>query len=149
MNWRAALAGVAMAASAWLAAPSAPAAAQETQGYDPLPFLAAMINYRRTALTCAQVLGAAPVQDSASIASYLQALGQEPPTSLVPDLDRTVKLVIRSQGAAICQDRLRQAYARYYNAARIYEADRPAEWPPAPIVSPGPWCQTAACTEFR
>jgi len=134
--------------SGWQGAASA-VSAQAAKTYDPKPFLAAMIQYRRTALTCASVLGQEPVADSQSIDDYLIALGQTPPSSELPKLSNTVSTLIRAQAASICQDKLRVARVRYTGAAKDYQENKPEVWPDAPQVSDGPWCKTVACSELR
>lgn len=143
------VAGAGVAAPEPLPPAESPAVQPTQPAFDPKPFLAAMVQYRRTAITCAPALGSDPVEDSRSIDEYLIALGQTPPNLVIPGLKYTLSQFIRAQGASICQDKLRSAYAQYSVRARDYTARKPEVWPAAPIVSAGPWCSSIACNELR
>lgn len=130
-------------------AQTAEAEEQAPARFDPTPFLTAMVEYRLLAFSCEEVLPGSPLQDSAEIPAFFEVLGQLPPVGSDSSTDRIVFTLVRSQAAAICTKRLRDAGLAYGEQAVRYQTGKPEAWPSAPAISAGPWCQSESCSELR
>lgn len=120
-----------------------------SQQFDPTPFLTAMVEYRMLAFSCEEVLPGSPLNDSAAIAQYFEDLGQPAPVGTDEQMDRLVYVLIRSQAASICSERLLESALAYGEQAVIYQSSKPESWPTAPSISAGPWCEDEACSNLR
>lgn len=145
---------IAAMAAALVFAAAQPISAQQTaEGaaapFDPTPFLTAMVEYRLLAFSCEDVLPGSPLEGSEQIAQYFVDLGQEAPVGSDEQMDRLVYVLIRSQAASICSERLLDAALQYGEQAVIYEDAKPDSWPLAPSINAGPWCATESCSNLR
>ena len=124
-------------------------AVQAEEAYTPTNFLRVMVQHRRLALTCDEVLPTSPAAATQGISDFFTDLDQPSPDSTFPPLERTIDLLVRSHGASICQDKLDISLRAYRRAAAEYDAKKPAEWPMAPVLGAGPWCATRSCQELQ
>lgn len=122
---------------------------QDEGTYNPGNFLRIMVYHRRLAITCDDVLPNSPAAKTQTIEDYFTILKQPSPDRAIAPLERTLYLLVRSQGASICQDKLDVSYRAYVRAAADYNENKPEEWPSAPKIGSGPWCSTRSCEELK
>ncbi|HVW91169.1 MAG TPA: hypothetical protein VHB74_01035 [Devosia sp.] len=136
------------------ATPTPPAnaapAAKPAQAFDAKPFLLAMLNLKREALTCDPYMNTSPAARTEAIDQFFAGLKQSMPTNLVDSktkasLDRFVK----QQAASICSVRLRHAFADYGQQATLYAKGKPANWPAPPVIPQPLWCSQPDCSDVN
>lgn len=117
--------------------------------YDPRPFLTAMLELRLMANTCEQYLPISPDDATKQVEDFFTNLRRPVPTGTLKDLGRSLDLLIRSQAASVCQNRMNKALGTYQMEARVYDGKKPNAWPAAPIIKATNWCSTPNCIEVK
>lgn len=117
--------------------------------YDPRPFLTAMLELRLMANTCEQYLPVSPDNATKQVEDFFTNLKRPVPTGTLKGLGRSLDLLIRSQAASVCQNRMNKALTAYQTEARVYDGEKPNEWPTAPTIKATNWCSTPNCIEVR
>lgn len=117
--------------------------------YDPRPFLTAMLELRLMANTCEQYLPVSPDDATKQVEDFFTNLKRPVPTGTLKGLGRSLDLLIRSQAASVCQNRMNEALAAYQIEARVYDGKKPHAWPVAPIIKAANWCSTPNCIEVK
>lgn len=124
-------------------------ASHSNSRYDPRPFLTAMLELRLMANTCEQYLPISPDDATKQVEVFFASLKRPVPTGTLKDLGRSLDLLIRSQAASVCQNRMNKALVTYQMEARIYDGKKPNAWPAAPIIKATNWCSTPNCIEVK
>jgi hypothetical protein len=123
--------------------------ASSHSNYNPRPFLTAMLQLRLTANSCEQYLPTSPDDATKQIVEFFTSLQRPTPTGTLKNLSRSIDMLIRSQAASVCQDRMNKAIVAYQGEARAYDEKKPKAWPGAPVIKEASWCSTPNCIEVK
>ena len=108
----------------------------------------AMVELKRTGSVCEPYLNGSPLQTMTGIDAFFTALNQPVPSPRDKAAEARVGQLVKQHAAYICSQKLLKAQNQYIKAAKLYMAQKSANWPDAPSIIFPQWCRDAACSDY-